>query len=206
VIIERAYFNLERGKNLLLITAAVIALFVITEFDQGKGQLQAQSELAQVPAAQSAKLPQWQTAAGGRLSFEVASLRLSAPNAPPSENSFQINAQDDFSSTGGFFRSSAHLIMYIIFAYKIVDTSQYGSLLAQLPKWGNYGSVCYRGACRRQSYQKSIPPYDAVSACGPLQIGDSHRDQAASGLRANLEQVWIAGATTPDASGRHTLS
>jgi hypothetical protein len=137
VIIERAYFNLERGKNLLLITAAVIALFVITEFDQGKGQLQAQSELAQVPAAQSAKLPQWQTAAGGRLSFEVASLRLSAPNAPPSENSFQINAQDDFSSTGGFFRSSAHLIMYIIFAYKIVDTSQYGSLLAQLPKWGN---------------------------------------------------------------------
>jgi uncharacterized protein (TIGR03435 family) len=117
--------------------AAVMALFVIAAFDQGKGQLQAQSELARVPATQTARLPQWQRAAGGRLSFEVASVRLSAPNAPPGESSFQINAQDDFSPTGGFFRSSAHLIMYIIFAYKIVDTSQYGPLLTQLPKWGN---------------------------------------------------------------------
>jgi bla regulator protein blaR1 len=137
MMIERAHFKRGRGRNLVIIGAAVIVLFVITAFDQGTGQLQAQSESAPVPTAQTARLPQWQKAAGGRLSFEVASVRLSAPNAPPSENSFQMNAQDEFSPTGGFFRSSAHLIMYIIFAYKIVDTSQYGSLLAQLPKWGN---------------------------------------------------------------------
>jgi bla regulator protein BlaR1 len=137
MVIKCGLFKLGRGFCVVPITAAVITLFVSVAFDQGKGQRQAQSESAQEPAAQTVRLPQWQKAAGGRLSFEVASVRLSAPNAPPGESSFQMNAGDDFSPTGGFFRSSAHLIMYIIFAYKIVDTSQYGPLLAQLPKWGN---------------------------------------------------------------------
>jgi bla regulator protein blaR1 len=132
---ERAAQRPNPSKILVFVAATLLTTIVPAGYGQGNAQQNVQAT-AQAPSAQQT-VPGWQTAAGGRLSFEVASVRLSAPNAPPSENSFQINAQDDFSPTGGFFRSSAHLIMYIIFAYKIVDTSQYGSLLAQLPKWGN---------------------------------------------------------------------
>jgi len=71
------------------------------------------------------------------MAFDVASVRQIDPGTPWPGNRFEINAQDDFTPTNGVFRANARLIMYLIFAYKITDTSQYDALIAQLPKWAN---------------------------------------------------------------------
>jgi hypothetical protein len=52
---------------------------------------------------QSAEMPEWQTAAGGKLAFDVASIRQISPDAPCAGNLFEINAQDQFVPTGGLF-------------------------------------------------------------------------------------------------------
>ena len=86
-------------------------------------------------SAQTTTLPDWQTAAGGKLSFEVASVRQSAPNAPYSGN-VDLEGSDYFLRyNGGLVRMDGLLVNYIAFAYKIEDTSQYPQLYAQLPKW-----------------------------------------------------------------------
>jgi len=97
------------------------------------------SQAAWVLVAQTppATLAAWQAAAGGSMAFEVASVRQIDPGMPWPGNRFEINAQDDFAPTNGVFRANARLMMYLIFAYKITDTSQYDALAAQLPKWAN---------------------------------------------------------------------
>jgi bla regulator protein blaR1 len=87
--------------------------------------------------AQIAAVPDWQKAAGGKMSFDVSSVKQLRPGDPSTKNMFEVNAEDEFAPTGGYFKADARTIMYIIFAYKIVDTSQYWSLVHQLPKWGN---------------------------------------------------------------------
>ena len=84
---------------------------------------------AQLPA-----VPQWETAAGGKMSFEVASVRLSPPDASTRGTGFLIPF-DVPPPKGGFLSANAHLFNYIGFAYKILDTSQYLPLMAHLPKW-----------------------------------------------------------------------
>jgi hypothetical protein len=60
---------------------------------------------------QAAKVPDWQTAAGGKMSFEVASIRLSKPGTftPPN---FALNAEDGFVPTGGIFSADFPLEVY----------------------------------------------------------------------------------------------
>jgi uncharacterized protein (TIGR03435 family) len=73
-------------------------------------------------------------AAGSKMAFDIASVRQSSPDAPFKEN-VSLDALDAFPPNGGLFTANSGLPSYIIFAYKIVDTSQYSSLTAQLPKW-----------------------------------------------------------------------
>jgi uncharacterized protein (TIGR03435 family) len=90
---------------------------------------------AAVAFAQSPPVPQWQVAAGGKMSFEVASVRQKAPGAPYSSN-VSLEGSDNLAGySGGLVRTSALLISYIAFAYKIQDPSQAPLLQAQLPKW-----------------------------------------------------------------------
>jgi uncharacterized protein (TIGR03435 family) len=84
--------------------------------------------------AQSPAVPEWQTAAGGKMTFEVASVRLSPPDAPPKGKDFLIPF-DVPPPKGGYLSANVHLFNYIGFAYKILDTSQYLPLMAHLPKW-----------------------------------------------------------------------
>ena len=79
--------------------------------------------------------PAWQTVAGGKLAFEVASVRLSKPGTfqPPS---FPLSVDDSYAETGGIFSADFPLEVYISFAYKLQPTSELRSvMLAQLPKW-----------------------------------------------------------------------
>jgi uncharacterized protein (TIGR03435 family) len=77
----------------------------------------------------------WQTAAGGKMAFDVASIKLSAPDAvayPP----FPLDDGNAFTQTGGRFRAIFPLPAFISFAYKISPTSeQRQAMLAHLPKW-----------------------------------------------------------------------
>jgi uncharacterized protein (TIGR03435 family) len=84
--------------------------------------------------AQSPSIPQWQSAAGGKMSFEVASIRQSKPGVEPSNNG-ELDFSSAYPPTGGLFTTTSDLLGYIIFAYKIVDASQIPSLVNQLPKW-----------------------------------------------------------------------
>jgi bla regulator protein blaR1 len=88
--------------------------------------------VAAVLAAQTPGDPDWQTAAGGKMAFEVASIKLAkSPRFP----SFPLN-NGDAKPPGGRFSASFSLPAYIGFAYKL-DGFQSKEMNAQLPKWAN---------------------------------------------------------------------
>ena len=78
----------------------------------------------------------WQSAAGGRMTFDVASVGQNTV-APASArgSSFPLGPGDVYIPNGGHFRAANFpLIAYIEFAYKLTeDQDQF--LLAQLPTW-----------------------------------------------------------------------
>jgi len=53
---------------------------------------------AQAPAAQSAPVPQWQTDAGGKIAFDVASVKQNKSSNPPHAN-FPLDAGDAYSTS-----------------------------------------------------------------------------------------------------------
>src|SRR5262245_43809709 len=91
------------------------------------------SSLQIVMVAQTSATPAWQQAAGGKMSFEVASVR-------PSENrdfdAFPLSSDNAFKPTGGLFKASFPLRVYIEFAYKLfVTPEQREDWLSRAPKW-----------------------------------------------------------------------
>ncbi len=77
---------------------------------------------------------QTQAATGEKMSFEVASIRQDPPDKYIPSN-IPLSADDAFTHSGGLVSTHSYLINYIIFAYKITDSSQYPKLMKQLPKW-----------------------------------------------------------------------
>jgi uncharacterized protein (TIGR03435 family) len=78
----------------------------------------------------------WQTAAGGKMAFDVASVTPNTTGPAYGMNSdFPLGPGDVYVATGGRFRATNFsLLAYIEFAYKI-DGNQDQSLVPQLPKW-----------------------------------------------------------------------
>jgi len=91
--------------------------------------------LLAVCAASAVAQPDWQTAAGGKMSFEVASIKPSAPGkfVPPA---FPLDSGDAFASTGGRFTADFPLVVFITFAYKLnLSGQQMQAMTEHLPKW-----------------------------------------------------------------------
>lgn len=91
--------------------------------------------VAQTAASAAAPPPDWQTAAGGHMEFEVASIHLGEPGkfVPPT---FGLNIDDERIPAGGHFKADFPLPVYIEFAYKLLLTSeQADAMLAHLPDW-----------------------------------------------------------------------
>lgn len=85
-----------------------------------------------VLAAQSPDVPDWQTAAGGKMAFEVASVKPSKQFEPPN---FPLSAENAY-APGGRLSATFQLYTYITFAYKLRPTAeQRRAALANLPKW-----------------------------------------------------------------------
>jgi bla regulator protein blaR1 len=77
----------------------------------------------------------WQTAAGGKMAFEVASIKQSkGAFVPPS---FPLSAGNAFRPTGGYFKADFPLSVYIQFAYKIWTTEEQDREFAHLPAWAS---------------------------------------------------------------------
>jgi bla regulator protein BlaR1 len=88
----------------------------------------------QVPAAAT---PAWQTAAGGKQEFEVASVRQSLPNSSIKTN-FGLDFFEDTGRLNGLFSARTYLKVYIEFAYKIAEYREQEEMLErQLPSWAN---------------------------------------------------------------------
>ena len=87
--------------------------------------------------AQSAS-DDWEKAAGGKMSFEVASVKQNkAGDFVPAK--FPLDDGDAYAPIGGLFTAVGFpLITYIQFAYKLhLTPSQGAALLAAMPKWVN---------------------------------------------------------------------
>jgi bla regulator protein blaR1 len=119
---NRSVVGLSLGKKLALGVAAMAALMVPVVI----GALTA-------PAIRAQDVPDWQTKAGGKIAFEVASVKLSKGDfvAP----SFALNAGEAYRSTGGYFRADFPVSVYIEFAYKLWPTQELSRMLAHLPEW-----------------------------------------------------------------------
>ena len=99
-----------RGTSLLLFSAASVAIAVL--------------------AAQSQDVPDWQTAAGGKMAFEVASVKPTKEFKIPA---FPLD-YGDAKTPGGRLSMSFPLLAYISFAYKLSPSEMRTAALEQLPK------------------------------------------------------------------------
>ena len=126
---------LDAIRKSLLATAGflVLAMPILATF------MTAPRLRVQAPTPQSAAVPQWQTDAGGKMAFDVASVKLNKSGLPPSGNTTYVNVPmgpgDYYSPTGGLFTATnIPLYGYITFAYK-ARANQTLNLRAQVPRW-----------------------------------------------------------------------
>ena len=94
---------------------------------------------AQEPKAQPIQLPEWQVAAGGKMEFDVASVKQNKSGLPPTGDNpianFPLEFGDGYTDHKGFLSvTNFPLITYIAFAYKLLPYGR-NSLRDQLPKW-----------------------------------------------------------------------
>jgi bla regulator protein blaR1 len=90
--------------------------------------------LLSAQGAQTPPVPDWQTAAGGKMEFDVASVKEDTSGAPP-QTLFPLGPGNMYTPTGGRFSTSGYpLFFYIAFAYKM-NTTQMSSLQHTLPSW-----------------------------------------------------------------------
>jgi uncharacterized protein (TIGR03435 family) len=102
----------------LAITAVAVALT--------SPRLRAQATAVQSPT------PQWQIDAGGKMAFNVASVKLNKSSDAPHAN-FPLDIGDSYSPTGGLLSITRFSVdVYIGFAYKLTP---YEIRSLQLPKW-----------------------------------------------------------------------
>src|SRR5579872_4363377 len=95
------------------------------------------SRLRAKSPAQSPAVPQWQVDAGGKMAFDVASVKQD-PATPSGQNvhsNVPIDSGPSYSPTGGLFSATNwRLAVFIAFAYKL-DPIQIDNLKPPLPEW-----------------------------------------------------------------------
>ena len=96
--------------------------------------LKAQATTDEAPSADSITTPAWQIAAGGHMSFEVASIHPAEPGTSWRSN---IGFFDDGPiPPGGDLKADVSLPTYLEFAYKIMlMPGQEETMVSHLPKW-----------------------------------------------------------------------
>src|ERR1700692_4601483 len=124
-------------RNLLLAVTGMIAVGLPFALGQSNASQRDQTKTTPdvEPSAQSIGMPDWQKAAGGKMAFEVASVRPSAPGTfrPPT---FPLSLDESYLPTGGRFFADFGLDVYVEFAYKLwLTPEQREALFAHFPNW-----------------------------------------------------------------------
>jgi bla regulator protein blaR1 len=117
-----------------------IAVLLLAGF--GLAQTSDRGAAAAQPAVQRQGTPKWQIDAGGRMAFDVASIKLSKPDTffPPA---FPLDSGDAFTNPqmqppSGRFSATAPLSVYISFAYKLHASHwQLDATTSHVPKWAD---------------------------------------------------------------------
>jgi len=105
---------------------AVIALGVL--------QVRAQCAPGQEVASTPPIINDWEQAAGGKMAFEVTSVRPAKSNAEPT-SSFPLGPGNGYAATAGrFCATTIPLLTYIAFAYKL-NNQQLQPLTSAVPTW-----------------------------------------------------------------------
>jgi len=85
--------------------------------------------------AQTTTADRWETAAGGKMAFDVASVKPDKLSAKPVSNVKLNNARNAYLPNGGVFSARNYTLLdYIAFAYKLSEQQEY-LLLPGLPDW-----------------------------------------------------------------------
>ncbi len=126
------------SRNLFLCAAAVLVVTTSVVMPLAVAQEGTNSAVREV-AAGFPYVPQivtdWQKVAGGKMAFEVASIRPSKPDTSTPAN-ISMETDDHYRSTGGLFTADRTLETYINFAYKLHPTpEQRDAMYGHLPKW-----------------------------------------------------------------------
>lgn len=121
IMTNRNHARLSAAQKMLLAAGGTLAVALPLALGVINAPLRAQTD--------------WQAAAGGKMAFDVASIKPSTPEAvvyPP----FPLDDGNAFTQTGGRFRAKFRLPAFINFAYKIAPTlDERQAMLAHLPKW-----------------------------------------------------------------------
>jgi bla regulator protein blaR1 len=124
ILRNQSVVGLNLGKKVVLTGACMAALVVPVMI----GALSA-------PAFRAQETPDWQAKAGGKMEFEVASVRLNP--GPPEPANFRLSPDDAYGNTGGLLIADYNLASYIDFAYKVGPSTreQFYAMYGHLPNW-----------------------------------------------------------------------
>ncbi|HKV49092.1 MAG TPA: TIGR03435 family protein [Candidatus Acidoferrales bacterium] len=119
IIEARSFARISGGRFALLVTAcaAICVTFAAVTLTH----------------AQSSDTLAWEKAAGGKISFEVSSVKPGV-RGTPFGSTVPLDGSDG-PSVGGLFRANAPLNAYMNFAFKISDSNQARSIYDKLPAW-----------------------------------------------------------------------
>lgn len=119
-----------RLEKLDLMRKSLLALLMLAAV---AGPVDFGARHAEVRAAQTVT-EDWQQAAGGKMEFEVASVRLNP--GPQEPSNFRLSPDDAYTATGGMLNADFPLTTYINFAYKIWPSrEQAQTMYGHLPRW-----------------------------------------------------------------------
>lgn len=91
----------------------------------------------QAPVQQTSTAAPWEIAAGGKMAFDVASIKQNKSEAKPASNVKLNNARNAYPPNGGVFTATNWpLAIYIAFAYKL-SNQQLILMAKSLPKWAS---------------------------------------------------------------------
>lgn len=126
--------NLSAVRAHLL--CAVVLVAGLTAVTWCSATLQAQTTTdEQAAPGQTLAANQWETAAGGKMAFDVASVKQDKSTAKPVSNVKLNNARNAYPPNGGVFTATNWpLATYITFAYKLSDQQMY-VMSRSLPDW-----------------------------------------------------------------------
>jgi uncharacterized protein (TIGR03435 family) len=142
VTAERSVIGLEqisRSATRLVkvhMLSAIVLIVGLTAVTSWSAPLDAQTTTGQQAAPmQTSTAQQWETAAGGKMAFDVASVRQDKSETKPQSNVKLNNLREAYPPNGGTFTATNWpLLAYITFAYKLSDQQMY-VMAKSLPDW-----------------------------------------------------------------------